>query len=92
MSKTEFMVIGSRQRLDTFDKAPVLTIEGAPIKQVKSTKSLDLHIDEHISWSVHVDAISQKNRLWHWCGKTHQAFCSSYNTAYYFSFTNTTTL
>ena len=40
MSKTEFMVIGSRQRLYTFDNAPVLTIEGAPIKQVKSTKSL----------------------------------------------------
>jgi hypothetical protein len=60
MSKTEFMVIGSRQRLHTFDNAPVLTIEGAPIKQVKSTKSLDLHIDEHLSWSVHVDAISKK--------------------------------
>jgi hypothetical protein len=60
MSKTEFMVIGSRQRLYTFDNAPVLTIEGAPIKQVKSTKSLGLHIDEHLSWSVHVDAISKK--------------------------------
>ncbi len=36
------------------------TIEGAPIKQVKSTKSLGLHIDEHLSWSVHVDAISKK--------------------------------
>jgi hypothetical protein len=57
MSKTEFMVIGSRQRLYTFDNAPVLTIGGAPIKQVKSTKSLGLHIDEHLSWSVHVDAI-----------------------------------
>jgi hypothetical protein len=27
---------------------------------VKSTKSLGLHIDEHLSWSVHVDAISKK--------------------------------
>jgi hypothetical protein len=62
MSKTEFMVIGSRQRLYTFDNAPVLTIDGAPIKQAKSTKSLGLHIDEHLSWSVHVhvDAISKK--------------------------------
>ena len=92
MSKTEFMVIGSRQRLYTFDNAPVLTIEGAPIKQVKSTKSLGLHIDEHLSWSVHVDAISKKiASVWHWCAKTHQAFCSSYNSAYYFSFTNSTT-
>ena len=65
MSKTEFMVIGSRQRLYTLDNAPVLTaIEGASIKQVKSTKSLGLHIDEHLSWSVHVHvdvhAISKK--------------------------------
>ncbi len=34
MYKTEFMVIGSRLRLYTFDNAPVLTIEGARIKQV----------------------------------------------------------
>ncbi len=65
MSKTEFMVIGSRQRLYTFDNAPVLTIEGAPIKQVKSTKSLGLHIDERLSWSVHAcyNAISKKMAL-----------------------------
>ncbi len=90
MTKTEFMVIGSRQRLYTFDNAPVLIIEGTPIKQVKSTKSRGLHIDEYLSWSVHVDAISKKI-AWHWCAKTYQASCSSYNTAYYFSFTNTTT-
>ena len=60
MSKTEFMVTGSRQRLYTFDSAPVLSINGAPVKQVESTKLLGLNIDEHLSWSVHVDAISKK--------------------------------
>ena len=53
MSKTEFIVIGSRQRLYTFDSAPVLLINGAPVKQVESTKLLGLNIDEHLSWSVH---------------------------------------
>ena len=33
-SKTEFMLIGSRQRLRTFQSAPSLTINGTPIKQV----------------------------------------------------------
>ena len=60
MSKTEFMVIGSRQRLYTFDSASVLLINGAPVKQVESTKLLVLNTDEHLSWSVHVDAISKK--------------------------------
>ena len=60
MLKTEFMVIGSRQRLYTLDSAPVFLINGAPVKQVESTKLLGLNIDEHLSWSVHVDAISKK--------------------------------
>ena len=43
MSKTEFMLIGSRQRLDTFDNAPTIAINGAPIKQVHVLKPLDVH-------------------------------------------------
>ena len=39
-SKTEFMLIGSRQRLSTFYNPPSLMIDGAPITQVTSTKSL----------------------------------------------------
>ena len=39
----------------------VLLINGAPVKQVESTKLLGLNIDEHLSWSVHVDAIPKKN-------------------------------
>ena len=33
-SKTEFMLIGSRQRLDTFENAETIVIRWAPIKQV----------------------------------------------------------
>ena len=35
-SKTEFMMIGSRQRLSTFDTQPSLEIDGAPVSQVTS--------------------------------------------------------
>ena len=39
-SKTEFMLIGSRQRLRSFVHSPSLKIDGAQISQVPSTKSL----------------------------------------------------
>ena len=44
-SKTEFMLIGSRQRLSTFDKSPSLSIDDKSIKHVSSTKSLGVHIE-----------------------------------------------
>ena len=53
------MVIESRH-LYTFDSAPVFLINGAPVKQVERTKLLGLNIDEHLSWSIHVDVISKK--------------------------------
>ena len=59
-SKTEFMLIGSRQRLDTFDNAPTIAINGTPIKQVRVSKSLGVHIDENLSWTVHIETISKK--------------------------------
>ena len=45
-SKTEFMLIGSRQRISTFNSSPSLTINDVPIKQVSHTKSLGVHIEK----------------------------------------------
>ena len=59
-SKTEFMLIGSRQRLSTFDKSPSLSIDDKSIKHVSSTKSLGVHIDENLSWNVHIETIPKK--------------------------------
>ena len=59
-SKTEFMLIGSRQRLSTFHNPPSLIIDGAPITQVTSTKSLGVHIDQTLSWNVHVETLCKK--------------------------------
>ena len=47
-SKTEFMLIGSRQRIGTYDTSPKLIIGGDIIKQVSSVKSLGVHIDENL--------------------------------------------
>jgi len=52
--KTEFMLIGPRQRLSTFDSSPSLEIDGAPTSQVAFTKSLGVYIDQNLSWNVHI--------------------------------------
>ena len=43
-SETEFMLIGSWQRLQTFN-TPSLFIDNAPIHQVVSTKFLGVQVD-----------------------------------------------
>ena len=61
IAKTEFMVIGSRQRLATFDDYELcVTVNGASVKQVKSAKSLGITLDENLTWRNHVDAITKK--------------------------------
>ena len=47
-SKTEFMLIGSRQRLGTYDTSSKLIIGGDIIKQVGSVKSLGVRIDQNL--------------------------------------------
>jgi len=59
-SKTEFMLIGSRQRLNTFNRLPSFTVNSNSIKQVEFTKSLGVYVDENLTWNVHVEHISQK--------------------------------
>ena len=59
-SKTEFMLIGSTQKLSTFHNPPSLMIDGAPITHVTSTKSLGVHIDQTLSWNVHVENLCKK--------------------------------
>ena len=59
-SKTEFMLIGSRQRLQTFNTPPSLFIDNAPIHQVVSTKSLGVYVDENLLWNVHINNIAKQ--------------------------------
>ena len=59
-TKTEFMLIGSRQRINTFQSTPSFAINNVPVKQVSHTKSLGLHIEENLSWNVHIEKLSKK--------------------------------
>ncbi|XP_028417952.1 uncharacterized protein LOC114542649 [Dendronephthya gigantea] len=61
VAKTEFMIIGSRQRLMIHNNEQInIEIDGKIIKRVKDTKSLGLQIDEHLVWARHVEGISKK--------------------------------
>ena len=59
-SKTEFMLIGLRKRLNTLNRLPSFSIDSNSIKQVESTKSPGVYIDENLTWDVHIKHISKK--------------------------------
>ena len=48
-TKTEFMLIGSRQRLSTLSDRLEISIDNVPIEQVSSVKSLVIYIDENLT-------------------------------------------
>ena len=60
MTKTEFMLIGSRQKLSSLAVLPALEINGTQLNRVNFTKSLGVLIDENLTWSNHINAISKK--------------------------------
>ena len=61
IAKTEFMVIGSNQRTHALSNIQIdIKINGKSIKKVKQAKSLSLFIDEHFSWTKHIEEISKK--------------------------------
>ena len=48
----KFMLIGSRQKLNTLTASPVLNINGTPLNQVSSSKSLGVLIDANLQGAV----------------------------------------
>ena len=58
--KTEFMLVGSRQRVATLTQELDLSINGISLKRVNSSKCLGVEIDEFFTWDAHVTSVSQK--------------------------------
>ena len=56
ISKTEYMIIGSRHQLSKIIEDPKINIGGQNIKRVKSTKSLGVVIDEKLNSNEHFDS------------------------------------
>jgi len=60
MTKTEFILIGSRQKLNNLPSLPSLNIHNVLIKHSHCSKSLGVLIDENLTWENQVDALSKK--------------------------------
>ena len=60
IAKTEFMTIGSRQKIRTIDDEITIKINECEINRVESVKSLGVYIDNHLTWTKHIDEISKK--------------------------------
>ena len=55
------MVIGSNQRIHALSNNQIhIEIDGKSIKRVEEAKSLGLFIDEHLSWTKHIEEISHR--------------------------------
>ena len=57
MTKTEFMLIGSRQRLSTVTVSPTLAINDFRVTQVATAKSLAVIIDDNLDCGSHMEKI-----------------------------------
>ena len=60
MTKTEFMLIGSRQRLSTLTDSPTITINDNQVSQVTTAKSLGVTLDNKLDWSSHINKLTKK--------------------------------
>ena len=60
LTKMEFLLIGSRQRLSNLPENPSIKINQIPVEQVSTTKSLGVHIDQNLNWEFQIKEISKK--------------------------------
>ena len=58
--KTDFMVIGSRQRIATLAGNISLSVNGLTLQQVESTKCLGLTIDQFLTWRNLLQSVTEK--------------------------------
>ena len=60
MTKTEFMLIGSRQRLNTLTTSPIIRMNSTQVSKVSATKSLGVMIDDKLDWHDHIEKLTKK--------------------------------
>ena len=60
VDKTEYMIIGTCQRLAKVSKDINVSIDGKTLKQIYTKKTLGVVIDDKLCWSEQIDNISKK--------------------------------
>ena len=74
-TKTEFMLIGSRQKLSTLSESLELSIDNVSIKQVSTSKSLGILIDDNMAWHSQIDTLSM-HYIYNALVQPHFDYCS----------------
>ena len=59
-TKTEFLLIGSRQKLITRTDSPAVSINGTLVNHVSTSKSLGVFIDANLTWGSHIETLAKK--------------------------------
>ena len=60
VSKTEYMIIGSRHNLNKIIEDPIMKIGDQLVNRVYTTRSLVVIIDDRLGWENQIDSISKK--------------------------------
>jgi hypothetical protein len=60
IAKTEYILIGSRPKINSMDVQPTVKIDTCQIKRVKCAKVLAVEIDENLNWEKHIEYIASK--------------------------------
>ena len=58
--KTEFMLVGSRQRIATMTENMNTFLNGISLNRVNCSKCLGVEIDEFLTWDTHTASVSKK--------------------------------
>ena len=59
LSKTNFIIF-TKRKYDRSSVSNKITFDGGAIHQVSSTKFLGVQIDEHLTWSDHIQSVADK--------------------------------
>ena len=70
---SEYMIIGSAQRINKLKADPNLLIGNVKLKRVKSKKILDVVIDQSLGWNDHIDSVCKKGS---WCIAKNSGCCT----------------
>ena len=60
IAKTEYVLIGSRHKINSLDIQPSINIDKQSVKRVKHSKVLGVQVDEHLAWTKHTEFIAGK--------------------------------
>ena len=60
VTKTEYMIIGTRQKLNSIIQSPDIHINNNKIKRVHKSKVVGVQIDDQLNWNEHIKYISKK--------------------------------